>query len=115
VLAAWAKPFELSEPEFQLLWCLRPLVGAGIDQTSLAQSLSLSTAQVSATVERLRRGGWIVPHVAAVDRRRQFWQLTAAGHALLAKMLVDAERLEAEPEIVELLPAVTTHVQEQAA
>lgn len=114
-LAAWAKPFELSEPEFQLLWCLRPVVGEGIDQTSLAQNLSLSAAQVSATVERLRRGGWIVPYVTAADRRRQYWQLTAAGHALLAKMLVDVERLEAEPNVVELPPRSTTSDQEQAA
>lgn len=114
-LAAWAKPFELSEPEFQLLWNLRPLVGGGLDQTSLARKLAFSPAQVSATVERLRRGGWIVPHVAAKDRRRQFWQMTAEGHALLAKMLVDAERLRSEPHVVELSQPPQSHIEEQAA
>lgn len=114
-LAAWAKPFELSEPEFQLLWRLRPLVGEGLDQTSLARTLTLSPAQVSATVERLRRGGWIVPHVARGDRRRQVWQLTDDGHALLAKMLVDAQRLRTEPPAVDLSEPTQTHDREEAA
>lgn len=115
VLAAWAKHFELSEPEFQLLWSLRPLANRGVDQSSLARRLALSPAQVSATVERLRRGGWIFSLAVQGDRRRRLWQLTGAGHALLAKMLVDTERLRLEPTAVEISRPTRSHRQEEAA
>ncbi len=101
-LAAWAKPYELSEPEFQLLWSLRRLVNGRVDQTSLARQLALSPAQVSATVERLRCGGWLGLLVAPGDRRRHCWQLSEAGYSLLAKMLVDREQLSAAPVVVDL-------------
>ena len=60
MLAAWARSFDLSEPELQLLWCLRQEPGEGVDQTTIAQRLVFSPAQVSAMVERLRRQGWII-------------------------------------------------------
>jgi DNA-binding MarR family transcriptional regulator len=95
-LSAWAKRFELSEPEFQLLWWLRLTPGVGVDQTTLASRLALSPAQVSASVERLRTGGWIVQRLVPEDRRRRLWQLTAEGQLLLAHMLHHADRLGRE-------------------
>jgi len=89
-IARWAGRSRLSEPDFQLLWCLRPVSGDGIDQTTLARELALSPAQVSATVERLRAGGWIEQRPALGDRRRNLWQLTSGGQRLLTRMLHDA-------------------------
>jgi DNA-binding MarR family transcriptional regulator len=89
-LAVWTARFELSEAEFLVLWCLRDTATAGIDQTTIAERLALSPAQVSATAERLRASGRIVPRSAAGDRRRHLWQLSAAGRTLLEIMFHNA-------------------------
>lgn len=94
LLTRWTRQFALSEPEFQLLRCLRAAADEGFDQTTIAKKLALSAAQVSATVERLRVQGWIALQVASADRRRHRWQLTAAGHALLHTMLNTAVAVE---------------------
>src|SRR5689334_2123309 len=39
-LSQWCERFALSEPEFQVLWCLRNGMGAGFDQTMLARRLA---------------------------------------------------------------------------
>lgn len=95
-LADWLRRFELSEPEFQVLWRLRDVSGVGLDQTTLANQLAMSPAQVSATVERLGTRGWIVAHLRPEDRRRRLWQLSASGQAMLAVMLSHADRLRWE-------------------
>jgi DNA-binding MarR family transcriptional regulator len=89
-LAEWAQRFELTEPEFQVLWCLRWSPADGVDQTTLAKQLACSPAQVSATVERLRSRAQISQHQLAGDRRRHLWQLSAAGSQLLDQMLAAA-------------------------
>ena len=48
MLSDWARRFDLSEPEFLVLWCLRMSTVDGVDQTTIAQWLALSPAQVSA-------------------------------------------------------------------
>jgi DNA-binding MarR family transcriptional regulator len=88
-LTEWARPFELAEPEFQVLCCLR-WSADGLDQTTLARRLACSPAQVSATVERLRLRGSIAQHQMPGDRRRNLWQLTAEGSALLDRMFAAA-------------------------
>lgn len=93
MLARWSKPFGLSEPEFQVLWCLRSAAGSGIDQSTLAKLLVLSPAQVSATIERLRARCWIVQQAMPRDRRRRLWQLAAEGQALLERMLAGATEM----------------------
>ena len=90
-LAVWARRFDLSEPEFLVLWCLRGTNAEGVDQTTIAHWLALSPAQVSATVERLRAEGSIVREAAAGDRRRHVWQLSANGRDKLIEMLRDAQ------------------------
>ena len=73
-LGEWARRFELSEPEFLVLWCLRDVPTDTVDQTTLAQRLAFSPAQVSAVVERLARQGWIAQHFRPGDRRRHLWR-----------------------------------------
>jgi DNA-binding MarR family transcriptional regulator len=95
-LAEWARRFELSEPGFQVLWSLREASVSGIDQTTLAQRLALSPAQISATVEQLAAGGLIIQQAVTGDRRRRLWQLSSSGRAVLSKMLRDAASLRHE-------------------
>jgi DNA-binding MarR family transcriptional regulator len=92
-LGEWSGRFELSEPEFQVLWCLRSACGDGCDQTTIAKHLFCSPAQVSATVERMRAEGWITQRNVSGDRRRRLWQLSALGQALLGEMLRAADQL----------------------
>jgi DNA-binding MarR family transcriptional regulator len=93
-IAEWARQFELSEAEAQLLWRLRTAPDSGIDQTALAKSLAFSAAQISASVERLRTRGWVTSRSAIGDRRRHHWQLSDAGVSLLSKMEAAAARLD---------------------
>jgi DNA-binding MarR family transcriptional regulator len=95
-LAEWARRFALSEPEFQVLWCLRSEPDEGLDQKALATRLACSPAQVSSTVEQLRTRGWIAQRHRPSDRRRHVWQLSTEGAALLAEMLVAVGYLRAE-------------------
>jgi len=96
VVAEWAKRFELTEAEFQLLWRLQSAPNDGFDQTALAMALAFSPAQISASVERLRARGHICPNGSAVDRRRHPWQLSATGRELLDQMLVAAAVLRSQ-------------------
>jgi DNA-binding MarR family transcriptional regulator len=93
-LAEWAKPFGLTEAEFQMLWRLRPTSTPGPNQSSLAGELSFSPAQVSAVVERLRQRDLIRECPATGDRRQHHWQLSAAGQILVNRMLADASSLQ---------------------
>jgi DNA-binding MarR family transcriptional regulator len=88
VLAEWAQRFALSEPEFQILWCLRSHRGDGLDQTGLAKMLACSAAQISATVEHLRSKEWISQRQKQDDRRRHVWILAEGGAKLLDEMLL---------------------------
>lgn len=97
-LAEWARPFELSEPELQVLWRLREAVDNGLDQTTLAERIALSPALLSAIVERLRARCWIVPQVHPGDRRRRLWQLTDEGRAVLIEMLRNVDRLRPQSD-----------------
>ncbi len=78
---------------FRYLWCLKSASGNGSDQTTIARQLACSPAQISATVERMRAGGWITQQNAPGDRRRRLWELSAQGQSLLAEMLRAADQL----------------------
>jgi DNA-binding MarR family transcriptional regulator len=86
-LSEWARRFALSEAEFHLLWRLRDASHDGLDQTTIAEELAFSAAQVSATVERLRARELIFQQPAPGDRRRHLWRLSAGGGELIAQML----------------------------
>jgi DNA-binding MarR family transcriptional regulator len=95
-LAAWAKPFGLSEAELQLLWQLRSAASNGLDQTNLAKALAFSPAQISACVERLSAHAWICARAASGDRRRNLWQLSERGWNLLDEMAATAALLQCD-------------------
>lgn len=96
-LSQWCERFDLSEPEFQILWCLREgTVSGGFDQTTLAKRLAFSAAQVSATVEKLRARGWISQRASDGDRRRNLWHLSAEGGGAIIEMLRVANELRLE-------------------
>jgi DNA-binding MarR family transcriptional regulator len=97
MIAVWAKRFDLSEPELQLLWCVRQEPGEGCDQTTIARRLALSPAQVSAMVERLRVGGMIVQRLAVGDRRRRLWRLSGDGRVVVERLLDHVEGIDAKP------------------
>jgi DNA-binding MarR family transcriptional regulator len=90
LLAEWGRPFELTEPEFQVLWRLRAAGVAGLDQKTLATLLAFSAAQISASVERLRARGWILQICSQGDRRRHLWRLSDGGQKLLDSVLLAA-------------------------
>jgi DNA-binding MarR family transcriptional regulator len=96
-IAEWSKRLGLTEAEFQILWRLRLAPNAGFDQTSLANALAFSPAQISASIERLRANGRICPTGTIADRRRHHWQLSATGCELLEQMLVAAKLLQCKP------------------
>lgn len=82
-LASAAQPHDLSDSEFHLLWSFLPASASAASQNDLAAWLGVSAAQVSSLVERLRKKGWITGQRTATDRRRQVWQLTPAGRAVV--------------------------------
>ena len=112
-LCQWCERFSLSEPEFQVLWCLRSGLTGGFDQTTLAKRLAFSTAQVSATVEKLRLRGWIAQQGVGGDRRRNLWRLSVEGGGLLIEMLRVAHELHIEPQ--SLTEQLATVVSEREA
>jgi DNA-binding MarR family transcriptional regulator len=98
-LARWVDGSGVSETEFRLLWLLfasdeqtRRCARSPLDQCELAKQLAVSPAQVSGVVERLRTLVLVERVTCQGDRRRQCWQLTTAGRALILKIVaaVDA-------------------------
>jgi DNA-binding MarR family transcriptional regulator len=87
VLAQWSAPFQLTEPELQILWCLDESAANGVDQTTLATRLAFSPAQVSACVEKLRARGLISQFEVPGDRRRRLWRCSASGSEVLKKIV----------------------------
>ena len=106
-LGEWSERFATSEPEFQVLWCLKSASPNGCDQTTIARELACSPAQISTTVERMRASGWITQQAAPGDRRRRLWQLSPQGDALLAKMLRAADELRYPATIGKTCVSVT--------
>jgi DNA-binding MarR family transcriptional regulator len=114
-LGQWCERFTLSEPEFQVLWCLRGGVTSGFDQTKLAKRLAYSPAQVSSTVERLRVRGWIAQQSGGGDRRRNLWHLSEAGGEVVREMLQTAHELRIDVDLRVVHPPVAGTGQEAAA
>ena len=77
---------ELTEQEFLILWLCddQPLVHRG--QRELADTIGVSAAQMSGLVEKLRQRNLIQFERLGTDRRRQVWQLTTHGQALLVQL-----------------------------
>jgi len=77
----------ISDSQVWLLWACLQAPPQGLSQTQLATLLVLSDAQVSASVEQLRQKGFLEGRRLPPDRRRQLWQLTAAGRSTLEQSL----------------------------
>jgi DNA-binding MarR family transcriptional regulator len=113
-LGEWSSRFELSEPEFQILWCLKSTSGDGCDQTTISRQLACSPAQISATVERMRAEGWITQQNSPGDRRRRLWQLSPTGQKLLAEMLRAADQLRFSKTLTDENASIPEHGREAA-
>jgi DNA-binding MarR family transcriptional regulator len=81
-IADQAAGAELTDQEFLVLW-LCEASPACRGQSELAEAVGVSAAQMSGLVERLRRRELLQFERHCTDRRRQVWQLTAAGKTLL--------------------------------
>jgi DNA-binding MarR family transcriptional regulator len=91
-IAAWLRGFQVTEPEFRLLWLLsqsgdRRPGNAAFNQAELAELLVVSPAQVSGAVERLRSLEMLERTTDQRDRRRQHWRLTHGGRQLLSAVV----------------------------
>jgi DNA-binding MarR family transcriptional regulator len=91
-ITTWLRGSQINEPEFRLLWLLARMVGGtaasgSLDQAEMADQLVVSPAQVSGAVERLRGLGMLQRVADQRDRRRQLWQVTEAGQALLKQIV----------------------------
>lgn len=103
-IAGQVQAFGLSEAEFRLLWELRASCGERsandettgprgsiapelLSQTELGRRLGLSASQVSAVVGRLRLARYVSGMRPPGNRRRQVWQLTEEGDAVLRRCL----------------------------
>lgn len=82
-LAAAGRGADLNEIELITLWACSVAPPEGMGQTQLIARLGVSPAQVSGLVESLRRRGLLSAKRDPLDRRRQRWQLTEQGQALL--------------------------------
>ncbi|MEX2176228.1 MAG: MarR family winged helix-turn-helix transcriptional regulator [Pirellulaceae bacterium] len=86
LLAEQAARIDLSDAELLVIWLCAESSAQGMVQGDLATAVGVSPAQMSGTAERLRRLGLIDVHRSSVDRRRQVWQATVGGRALLAQV-----------------------------
>ena len=84
-LAALAEIAGLSDNEVLVLWLAAGAI-EGLVQGDLAAAIGISPAQMSGTVERLRKRGLIAMERSPLDRRRQVWRNTAAGRELLESL-----------------------------
>ncbi|MGE0608580.1 MAG: MarR family winged helix-turn-helix transcriptional regulator [Pirellulales bacterium] len=87
VVSQLASRHGLSEAQFAVLWQCQQAPASGLGQHELAGLLALSTAQISTIVEQLRQSGWLAGHRDPADRRRQCWQLTAAGAEITRRIM----------------------------
>ncbi|NOZ40049.1 MAG: winged helix-turn-helix transcriptional regulator [Planctomycetes bacterium] len=78
-LASAVREHEISEAEFRLLWLLSETDQANFEQSRLIEGLGISSAQVSALVEKLRYQQFLTPVIDSKDRRRKYWKMTASG------------------------------------
>jgi DNA-binding MarR family transcriptional regulator len=98
-IAAWLRGFQVTEPEFRLLWLLSQSGGNHpthhtFDQAELAELLVVSPAQVSGAVERLRSLKMLERTVDQCDRRRQLWRLADGGRELLTAVIANVAGID---------------------
>ena len=68
----------------------------GIDQATLAATISFDRATIGGVVDRLEAKGWVQRAVSPDDRRARLLQATPAGLAQLAAVRPTVEALQAQ-------------------
>ena len=68
----------------------------GIDQVTLAATISFDRATIGGVVDRLEAKGWVQRAVSPDDRRARLLQATPAGLAQLAAVRPTVEALQAQ-------------------
>ena len=89
-----AAGFELTSVQFAALDAVAQQ--PGIDQASLAATISFDRATIGGVVDRLEQKGLIERTVSPDDRRARLLHLTAAGRRQLAALRPVVEGLQAE-------------------
>ena len=89
-----AAGFEMTSVQFAALDAVAQQ--PGIDQASLAATISFDRATIGGVVDRLEQKGLIERTVSPDDRRARLLQLTAAGRRELAVLRPVVEALQAE-------------------
>ena len=114
-IAAWLRGFQVTEPEFRLLWLLSQSRGDRpahdkFDQAELAELLVVSPAQVSGAVERLRSLGMLERTTDHHDRRRQLWRLADGGRQLLSAVVASVAGID--DSLSGRIPPLVPHCEE---
>ena len=89
-----AAGFELTSVQFAALDAIAQQ--PGIDQASLAATISFDRATIGGVVDRLEQKGLLRREVSAEDRRARRLSLTPAGQRLLGRLRPVVEALQAE-------------------
>lgn len=89
-----AAGFELTSVQFAALDVVAQQ--PGIDQASLAATISFDRATIGGVVDRLEQKGLVERTVSPDDRRARLLHLTAAGRRQLAALRPVVEALQAE-------------------
>lgn len=89
-----AAGFELTSVQFAALDAVAQQ--PGIDQASLAATISFDRATIGGVVDRLEQKGLVERTVSPDDRRARLLHLTAAGRRQLAALRPVVEALQAE-------------------
>ena len=89
-----AAGFELTSVQFAALDAVAQQ--PGVDQASLAATISFDRATIGGVIDRLEQKGLVERAVSAQDRRARQLQLTAAGVQLLAACRPVVEALQAD-------------------
>lgn len=89
-----AAGFDLTSVQFAALDAVAEQ--PGIDQASLAATISFDRATIGGVVDRLEQKGLIERAVSPTDRRARLLQLTPAGRRELAAVRPVVEALQAE-------------------
>jgi DNA-binding MarR family transcriptional regulator len=89
-----AAGFDLTSVQFAALDAIAQQ--PGIDQASLAATISFDRATIGGVVDRLEQKGLVQREVSAQDRRARLLQLTPEGEQLLAACHPVVQALQAE-------------------
>lgn len=83
---------DLTPVQFAVLQALQ--VQPGLDQKTLADTVSFDTSTIGAVIDRLEAKQWLVRSLSPQDRRVRLLHLTPAGMAQLEQALPAVQRVQ---------------------